>query len=170
MFIKGIGRSKQIRYLSGQIIAPLGYVRHRIPLQVSNNINKYTIKGRQAIHKKINHIDTKILRELMENPNPKASIEYNDNLLSLYSAQKGKCRICGQELEIEDIFCHHIKPKELGGTDEYKNLIIIHSKIHTLIHSTDINEISKIITEFNFDTLQTEKVNKFRSILNLELI
>ena len=46
-----IGKSKQIRYLSGQIVAPLGYVRHRIPLQVSNNINKYTVEGRKAIHK-----------------------------------------------------------------------------------------------------------------------
>ena len=26
------------------------------------------------------------------------------NLLSLYSAQKGKCRICGQELELEEIY------------------------------------------------------------------
>ena len=111
-----IGRSKQIRYLSGQIVAPLGYVRHKVPLQVSNDVNKYTIEGRKAIHQKINHIDTYILKQLMENPNPKASIEYNDNLLSLYSAQKGKCRICGQELELEEIYCHHIIPKEFGGT------------------------------------------------------
>ena len=58
-----IGKSKQVRYLSGQIIAPLGYVRHRIPLQISNNINKYTIEGRKAIHKQINHIDIKILKK-----------------------------------------------------------------------------------------------------------
>ena len=125
--MNAIGKSKQVRYLSGQIVAPLGYVRHKIPLQVSNDINKYTVEGRKAIHKQINHIDTNILKQLMENPNPKANIEYNDNLLSLYSAQKGKCKICGQELELEEIYCHHIIPKELGGTDEYKNLIIVHT-------------------------------------------
>lgn len=165
-----IGKSKQVRYLSGQIIAPLGYVRHRIPLQISNDINKYTIEGRNAIHKKINHIDTNILKQLMENPNPKASIEFNDNLLSLYSAQKGKCKICGQELELEEIYCHHITPKEIGGTDEYKNLIIIHIEIHKLIHSTDTNEITRLISKFNLDTTQIKKLNKFRKKLQLKLI
>ena len=55
--MNAIGKSKQVRYLSGQIVAPLGYVRHKIPLQVSNDINKYTVEGRKAIHKQINHID-----------------------------------------------------------------------------------------------------------------
>ena len=165
-----IGKSKQVRYLSGQIIAPLGYVRHRIPLQISNDINKYTIEGRKAIHKRINHIDTNILKQLMENPNPKASIEYNDNLLSLYSAQKGKCRICGQELELEEIYCHHIVPKGLGGTDEYKNLIIVHTDIHKAIHSTDKNEVTKIISNFKLNISQIEKLNKFRKKLQIALV
>lgn len=165
-----IGKSKQVRYLSGQIVAPLGYVRHRIPLQVSNDINKYTIEGRKAIHKVINHIDIDILKYLMENPNPKANIEYNDNLLSLYSAQKGKCRICGKELELEEIYCHHIIPKELGGTDEYKNLIIVHIEIHKLLHSTNTDEITKLTSKFNLNMSQIEKLNKFRKKLKLELV
>ena len=168
--MNAIGKSKQVRYLSGQIVAPLGYVRHKIPLQVSNDINKYTVEGRKAIHKQINHIDTNILKQLMENPNPKANIEYNDNLLSLYSAQKGKCKICGQELELEEIYCHHIIPKELGGTDEYKNLIIVHTYIHKAIHSTDENEVTKIISNFSLNISQIEKLNKFRKKLQLTLV
>lgn len=168
--MNAIGKSKQVRYLSGQIVDPLGYVRHKIPLQVSNDINKYTVEGRKAIHKQINHIDTNILKQLMENPNPKANIEYNDNLLSLYSAQKGKCKICGQELELEEIYCHHIIPKELGGTDEYKNLIIVHTDIHKAIHSTDENEVTKIISNFSLNISQIEKLNKFRKKLQLTLV
>lgn len=168
--MNAIEKSKQVRYLSGQIVAPLGYVRHKIPLQVSNDINKYTVEGRKAIHKQINHIDTNILKQLMENPNPKANIEYNDNLLSLYSAQKGKCKICGQELELEEIYCHHIIPKELGGTDEYKNLIIVHTDIHKAIHSTDENEVTKIISNFSLNISQIEKLNKFRKKLQLTLV
>lgn len=139
-------------------------------MQVSNNVNKYTVEGRKAIHKQINRIDTSILKELMENPNPKASIEYSDNLLSLYSAQKGKCKISGQELELEEIYCHHIIPKELGGTDEYKNLIIVHVDIHKLIHSTDTNEITRFISKFNLDISQIGKLNKLRKKLQLELV
>lgn len=165
-----IGKSKQIRYLSGQIVAPLGYVRHRIPLQVSNDINKYTVEGRKAIHKTIHHIDIDILKHLMENPNPKASIEYNDNLLSLYSAQKGKCSIWGKELELEEIYCHYIIPKKCGGTDEYKNLIIIHTDIHKLIHGRNKIEIAKLISKFNLNLLQIEKLNKYREKLQLELV
>ena len=165
-----IGKSKQIRYLSGQIVAPIGYIRHRIPLQISNNINKYTIEGRKAIHKTINHINTDILKYLMKTPNPKASIEYNDNVLSLYSAQKGKCRICGKELELEEIYCHHIVPKELGGTDEYNNLIIVHIDVHKLIHSTNKDEITKLISKLNLNILQIKKLNKFRKKLQLELV
>lgn len=168
--MNAIGKSKQVRYLSGQIVAPLGYVRHKIPLQVSNDINKYTVEGRTAIHKQIKHIDTDILKRLMENPNPKASIEYNDNLLSLYSAQKGKCSICGRKLELEEIYCHHIVPKELGGTDEYKNLIIVHTDIHQAIHSTDENEVTKIISNFNLNISQKEKLNNYRKKLQLVLV
>ena len=160
--MNNIGKSKQVRYLSGQIIALLGYIRHKIPLQISNDINKYTIEGRKAIHKRINYIDIDILKHLMENPNPKASIEFNDNLLSLYSAQKGKCRICGQNLELADI--------EDGGTDEYKNLIIIHIDIHKLIHSTNANEITKLITKFNLSETQINKLNKYRKKLKIELV
>ena len=170
MYINVIGKSKQVRYLSGQIIAPLGYVRHRIPLQISNDINKYTIEGRKSIHKTIHHINTNILKHLMEHPNPKASIEYNDNLLSLYSAQKGKCRICRKELELEEIYCHHIIPKEIGGTDEYKNLIIIHIDIHKLIHSTNDDEVTKTITKLNLDAEQIGKINKLRKKLLLKSI
>ena len=106
----------------------------------------------------------------MEHSNPKASIEYNDNLLSLYSAQKGKCRICGKELGVEEIYCHHIIPKEIGGTDEYKNLIIIHIDIHKLIHSTNDDEVTKTITKLNLDAEQIEKINKLRKKLLLKSI
>lgn len=170
MYMNVIGRSKQIRYLSEQIIAPLGYIRHKIPLQVSNDINKYTIEGRKAIHKQINHINIDILKKLMDNPKNKSSIEYNDNVLSVYSAQKGKCKICGQELEFEEIYCHHIIPKEAGGNDEYKNLSIVHTDIHKLIHSISKNEITELTSKFNLDTTQIEKLNKFRKKLQLELV
>ncbi len=36
------GKSKQVRYLSNQLIAPIGYIKHSIPIQVSNKTNKYT--------------------------------------------------------------------------------------------------------------------------------
>ena len=62
-------------------------------------------------------------------------MEYNDNRISLYVAQKGKCNITGKLLEIDEIHCHHKKPKAKGGGDEYKNLVILHKDIR--LHLTD---------------------------------
>ena len=42
------------------------------------------------IHKQLETVDMEILHYLMRNPIWNASIEYNDNRLSLYSAQMGK--------------------------------------------------------------------------------
>ena len=48
-----------------------------------------------------------------------------DNRVSLYAAQYGKCAVTGKVLWIDEIHCHHKKPISQGGTDEYKNLILL---------------------------------------------
>ena len=59
-------------------------------------INSYTTEGREAIHKKLGrNIDTNIMHYLMRNPIPYRSAAYNDNRISLYCAQFGKCAITG---------------------------------------------------------------------------
>ena len=40
------------------------------------------------------------------------SIEYTDNRISIYNAQKGKCAVTGKGFETaEEIYCLHIKAK-----------------------------------------------------------
>ena len=51
----------------------------------------------------------------------KKSIEFNDNRLSKYVAQKGKCAVSGMTLEL-NMQVHHIEPVYKGGTDAYDNL------------------------------------------------
>ena len=50
------------------------------------------------------------------------SIEYNDNGISKYVAQYGKCYVTGEEIGIERVHCHHIVPIKQGGDDKYNNL------------------------------------------------
>lgn len=45
----------------------------------------------------------------MHNPIIERSVEYNDNRISLYVGQKGKCYITGKELNIGNMHCHHKK-------------------------------------------------------------
>ena len=54
---------------------------------------------------------------------------------------------------------HSIVPKYLGGTDEYKNLIIVSSDIHCLIHATKPETIQKYLEKLNLDAKQLRKLD-----------
>lgn len=57
---------------------------------------------------------------------------YYSYRIGKYYQQKGKCYITGEQLgEFE---CHHKIPKQKGGTDDYKNLVIISKKLHIELH------------------------------------
>ena len=162
------GKSKQLRYVRGIALAPIGYVKHRHPIQRKRGVNSYTAEGRAIIHKQLETVDMEILHYLMRNPIWNASIEYNDNRLSLYSAQMGKCAITGAKLMIGDIFCHHKVPRCNGGTDAYQNLILLCGNAHRLIHATDSDTITRLTDSLNLTPKQKTKVDKLRSLVHVE--
>lgn len=99
------------------------------------------------------------------------SVEYADNRISLFSAQWGKCAVTGKSFEIlEDIHCHHKKPKCDGGTDKYANLVLILKPVHRLIHATTEETIQKYLTLLNLNNTQIQKVNKLRELAGNEPI
>lgn len=163
------GDSDQLRFVRGYALIPIGYVKHRNPMMKRRVINSYTTEGREAIHKKLGrNIDTNIMHYLMRNPIPYRSAAYNDNRISLYCAQFGKCAITGEKLEIGNIHCHHKLPKHLGGSDEYKNLVIVSESVHRLIHATNPEIIRKYLQKLNLDAKQLRKLNKLRRLANVE--
>ncbi len=164
------GDSEQLRFMRGYVLIPIGYVKHESPLMKRRIVNSYTPEGREAIHKKLGRsIDTTIMHYLMRNPIQYRSAAYNDNRISLYCAQFGKCAITGAKLEIGDIHCHHKRPKHLGGTDEYKNLVIVCEDVHRLIHATNPEIIRKYLQKLNLNAKQLKKLNKLRSLANVEI-
>ena len=166
---KRYGDSAQLRYVRGYALAPIGYARHKNPMMKKRVINSYTPEGRDAIHRMLGAgIDTGIMRYLMRNPIAYRSAAYNDNRISLYCAQYGKCAITGKTLEIGDIHCHHKVPKYLGGTDDYSNLIIVSEDVHRLIHATNPSVIRKYLEKLNLDSKQLKKLNKLRSLAKVE--
>lgn len=162
------GKSKQLRYVGGIALAPIGYVKHRHPIQRKRGVNSYTAEGRAMIHKQLEAVDMEILHYLMRNPVWNATIEYNDNRLSLYSAQMGKCAVTGAKLMIGDIFCHHKVPRCNGGTDAYQNLILLCGNAHRLIHATDTDTIARLTDSLNLTPKQKTKVDKLRSFVHVE--
>jgi hypothetical protein len=102
------------------------------------------------------------MRYLMNTPCGNQSVEYNDNRIALYVAQKGLCAITRIRLEKNEIDCHHKLPIEYGGNDKYSNLIIVSDKIHILIHSTNDRTIRKYLNIIKPDSYQLRKINKLR--------
>jgi group II intron reverse transcriptase/maturase len=131
------GGSKQLRIVRNTVMIPIGFIQMRI-LMSHHQKSIFVKSERELIHKHIEDIEIKkIMNYMMDNPIENRSIEYNDNRLSLYIAQKGKCFVTGKLLEIDEIHCHHKKQRAKGGGDEYKNLVIIHKDVHRLIHLKD---------------------------------
>ena len=163
------GDSAQLRFIHGAALAPVGYVKHRNPMLKKRRINSYTPEGRELLHKMLGKsIDVGIMHYLMQNPIPYKSIAYNDNRISLYCAQYGRCAVSGKKLGIGEIHCHHKVPKHLGGTDEYKNLIIVSSDIHRLIHATKPETMQKYLEQLKLDAKQLRKLKNLRKLANVD--
>lgn len=164
------GTSREVRYLNGHAIVPIAYVQHRVPMDKKRKINSYTPEGRAEIHKNLSNINMSVLYHLMNTPLSNASIEYNDNRIALYVAQKGKCAVTGVELEANQVACHHKIPKQYGGKDEYNNLIIVSNMIHVLIHAVNENTIKKYLNEIQLNKKQLNKLNQLRKLANMQEI
>lgn len=166
---KEYGKSKQIRFIAKTPFLPIGYIKHKSPMMKRNVVNAYSKQGREEIHKNLSTIDIASLRFLMEHPIPQRSVEYNDNRIALYCAQRGKCHVTGQELNPITLHCHHKVPRLQGGTDKYENLCLVDKDIHILIHAKD----EDIILKYKFlisNTKMLNKLNTLRKKLELEAL
>jgi hypothetical protein len=100
---------------------------------------------------------------MMKQPLNGRSAEYADNRISLFSAQWGKCAITGIELtSLDSIHCHHITPRNKGGTDKYHNLVLILLPVHKLIHATQESTIAYYLKILNLSENQLARVNEYR--------
>lgn len=169
-YAKKYAKSKEIRFIGKSILLPIGYVRHYPPIHKKKAINKYTVEGRELIHKDLESVDISMVHALMRNPIKSATIEYNDNRISLYVAQNGRCAITKKLLLIEDIHCHHKRMKSQGGKDDYANLVILDKNIHRLVHATSQETITALLVNFKLTRQQIEKLNKLRTLVGNEEI
>lgn len=91
---------------------PIGYCKHKNPIYKKKKVNKYTPEGRELIYKNISVSQTAI-QYMLNNPIENRSIEYNDNRISLYVGQQGKCAVTGNVLDFYNMHCHHKIPRKM---------------------------------------------------------
>ena len=156
------------RCIQGIPMYPVFGVTCKTPINFSQDICNFTKEGRIKVHSYLQKVHIDVLRYLLQNPVRGQSIEYNDNRISLYVGQNGLCAITKQPLLIGDMECHHKIPKYRNGTDEYKNLIFVTSKVHALIHIMAEETIKKYMGELKLTTEMIEKINKLRSLVGNE--
>lgn len=169
---RAYGKSQMLRYAkaTNEPIYPIGYVQTRHPMAKSNDTCCYTPEGRKKIHKNL-RINTVLLIELMRKPQADQSVEFNDNKISLFSAQWGKCSVTGIEFtSTDEIHCHHKTPRSKGGKDNYQNLTLILESVHKLIHAKNAETIDRYLTIIKPNLEQLEKINKLRTLAGLQEI
>lgn len=153
---------------------PLTGVTFFTPSHFKQDISDFTLEGRRLSKKYTIEGQLKIaLQYLSKNYILSRSLEYNDNRISKFSSQKGKCYITNADLvkELNSIHCHHKTPIYLGGTDKYSNLIIVHENAHRLIHATTLETIQKYMKLCNITTSeQLKRLNSLRKLCNLQPI
>ena len=164
------GRSREVRYLNGHAVVPIAYVQHRVPMDRKNRVNPYTPEGRTEIHKNLAGLNLAVMNHLMNTPAGQQSVEYNDNRIALYVAQKGKCAVSGITLDANQVDCHHKKPLSLGGDDSYQNLIIVSDAVHVLIHSSSERTIKKYLNDLQLNSKQLAKLNNLRKLAEMPQI
>ena len=157
--------------IKGVYLFPIRDVQHKWNSYLFNQkLTPFTKEGIDSIHKRLTlDISTEIIK-LMQSNIPNRTTEYMDNRLSRYSMKKGKCEITNEFLFVEDVHCHHYIPVNLGGTDEFNNLRLLHKDVHRLIHATKNETIKGLIQFLNLKDDQIKKINQYRKFCNLELI
>lgn len=154
-------------------IFPIGDIRMKRALNLNPKICPYSNEGKKFIHNSlkdniVNELERMHDKTLIDNRG--SPVEFYDNRLSKYSLQNGKCYITNEFLKAEQVHCHHIIPKYLGGNDSFNNLIILSKEMHKLIHAVTPQIINKYLLLFQLNSNQIKKINRLREKCNLEKI
>jgi group II intron reverse transcriptase/maturase len=162
------GYKAKLFKIQQMVFVPIHAQRWKTTLCFSQTTCNFTAEGRAKIHNSLKAIDKTMLSYIMRNYISNRTIEYNDNRISKFIAQYGKCAILGVELGINEWHCHHINPYHLSKDDSYSNLIILDKAIHQLIHLKDKVKIETLLHSLKLTSKQ--KVNKLRLKCQNEII
>ena len=153
--------------IKGIPLFPLADIQTKNAMNFSQDICDYTIVGRLKIHQKLKTDIAVEINKMLRTPYDIDNLEYADNRISRYSMQLGKCAVTGNFLTSEEVHCHHKLPRYMGGTDEFSNLVIVHKKVHKLIHASDEKTVERYKKNLQLDGKQLKKLNQFRKVCNL---
>ncbi|KGJ49327.1 reverse transcriptase [Clostridium sp. NCR] len=154
--------SNQLVNIGDVALFPITGIKNKIPMCFAQDICDYTKSGRLKIHAKLNKLNPNELSYFMENMNEELSTQKQDNAISLYVAQNGKCGITGESIGNNYVIYNKKKTEDL---DKYSNLIIIKKRIEMLIKEKDTKIVNEAIIKEKFNDKQISKINKLRKYI-----
>jgi len=166
------GQSRMVRYITGidQPIYPIAFVKNKVPMAKRSAVCSYTAEGRAFIHTNLT-LNMSIMGELREQDSHGHSTEYMDCRLSLFSAQHGKCAVCGEEFaNVSEIVCWLKKSKETGGEERYQNMVLIHERYIPLLQDTFQNKLKAECQTIKITAKELKRVNNLREQAELPAI
>lgn len=155
----------KVTFVCGIALYPIYGVKTKPPMCFTQQICNYTKAGRELIHNNLTRIDKIILQQIMKNPLKDETVELNDNRISLYVGQGGKCFVSKEFLTMGDMHVHHKKPRKEGGKDNYQNLVLVTEYVHRLIHASTGETLEKLLSDPKCRKVNFDKLNKLRALV-----
>lgn len=158
----GIRDDTKIVKIGSQTLLPITAVRHRSPMNFSQDTTNYTAKGREKIHSNLEKVTELEFEALARGRDPNESVEFNDNRISAFVVQQGNCYITGQKLNANDMKCFRKISLIQGGTNKHGNIAFVEPRVFNLIFNDNINEAKIQLTKLKLEESKRNRLNRIR--------
>ena len=158
----GIRPQTKIIMIADTPLLPINGVKHKNPLNFSQDICNFTEHGRSRIHKEIALVTKEEIRILLEYKDTTKSVEFNDNRISVFIAQQGNCYITNRRHSPTDMVCIYKNITETDR-DKYQNLVFVEIPISKAILTESVEQAKMWLMNYGLSSQQKKKLNKIRA-------
>ena len=158
----GIRPQTKIIMIADTPLLPINGVKHKNPLNFSQDICNFTEHGRSRIHEEIALVTKGEIRILLEYKDPTKSVEFNDNRIAVFIAQQGNCYITNRRHSPTDMVCIYKNITETDR-DKYQNLVFVEISISKAILTESVQQAKMWLMNYGLSSQQKKKLNKIRA-------
>ena len=155
----GIRPQTKIIMIADTPLLPINGVKHKNPLNFSQDICNFTEHGRSRIHEEIALVTKGEIRILLEYKDPTKSVEFNDNRIAVFIAQQGNCYITNRRHSPTDMVCIYKNITETDR-DKYQNLVFVEIPISKAILTESVQQAKMWLMNYGLSSQQKKKLNK----------
>ena len=158
----GIRPQTKIIMIADTPLLPINGVKHKNPLNFSQDICNFTEHGGSKIHEEIALVTKGEIRILLEYKDTTKSVEFNDNRISVFIAQQGNCYITNRRHSPTDMVCIYKNITETDR-DKYQNLVFVEIPISKAILTESVQQAKMWLMNYGLSSQQKKKLNKIRA-------